>query len=306
MVSWQYRWFSSLFSLLPQRFKIYILFFRRFKRLPNLAQPQTFNEKLNWRKLNEPDPLFTIAADKIASKQWVKSVCPQVMVPQTLWQGTDFLSLDVNALPSKYVIKGNHGSRMNLFYPADNRPGQLFPDIQDLERIREKWFKHDQYATLGEWGYKHINKQVFVEEFLDFKGTVPDDYKMFVYHGKVEFIQLDTGRFNGHHRNMYDANWTDLNIDFSHPRKQPSPPKPDCFDTMIKAAEQIGQYFTFVRVDFYQLDGQVYFGELTIYPGAGYEVFERRKGASTDIDLLLGKPWDITQTPTKKSEAEHE
>lgn len=292
MVSWQYRWFSSLVALLPARLKVKLLYFRRFKQRPNLRSPSTFNEKVNWRKLNEFEPLFTIAADKIASKDWVTQLCPNILVPDTLWQGTSFKKLedwlDENELPQQFVVKSNHGSRMNLFY----QQGQSQLDFTELEKIRRRWFKHDQYSTLGEWGYKNIEKRVFVEAFLDFKGTVPDDYKFFVYHGKVHFIQLDTGRFNGHHRNIFDRNWNDLNIDFSHPSKVPSPTRPECFTEMVEAAEKIGRYFSFVRVDFYQLDGRVYFGELTLYPGAGYEVFP-----TSDIDLLFGQPWNINLKP---------
>ena len=290
MVSWQYRVFSKWFSLLPVRFKVKFLYFRRFSRLPNLVAPISFNEKLNWRKLNDYDPLLTIAADKLESKKFVKAVCPQIEVPETFWSGTSFVSLPVNELPTKYVIKANHGSRMNLFFDELTKP-----DIQKLEALRSDWFLHDQYATLGEWGYKHIVKKVFVEEFLDFSGTVPDDYKFFVYHGKVKFIQLDTGRFTQHYRNMYDQEWNDLEIDFSHPRKQPSPKKPELFEKMIEAAEQLGQYFTFIRVDFYQLNNKVYFGELTVYPGAGYEVFP-----SSEVDQCFGAPWDINVGPQKQ------
>lgn len=291
MVSWQYRLFSGLFRVLPQSFKIKLLYFRRFKRLPNLKQPQTFNEKVNWRKLNERDPLFAIAADKVASKQWVCDLCPWVKAPETLWQGTHFDSFDPTSLPEKYVVKGNHGSRMNLFFDAETQP-----DTKALEQTRKKWFKHDQYSTLGEWGYKHIKKQVFAEEFLDFNGTAPDDYKFFVYHGRVHFVQLDSGRFQGHHRNLFDRDWRDLDVEFSHPKLTPSPTKPELYEQMVKAAEKIGQHFSFVRVDFYQYQGAVYFGELTLYPGAGYEVFP-----SDDVDRLFGEPWVVAKSPVSQS-----
>lgn len=283
MVSWQYKAFKGIVKFLPLWLKVQVLYFRRFRKWADLSSPTTFNEKLNWRKLNERDPLLSIAADKLASKEWVVSICPDVKAPETIWQGESFQDLPVESLPEKFVIKANHGSRMNLFFDKDTRP-----DIEQLEKTRKSWFRHDQFSTLGEWGYKNIKKQVFVEEFLDFGGTVPDDFKFFVYHGKVKFIQLDTGRFKQHYRNMFDENWQDLEVDYSHPRKQPSPEKPELFSQMKAAAERLGENFSFIRVDFYQLKGDVYFGELTVYPGAGYEVFP-----SVNMDVLFGKPWQI-------------
>lgn len=290
MVSWQYKFFSKWFSKLPIKLKLKILFFRRFRCLPNLKAPTTFNEKLNWRKLHDHDPLLTVAADKIASKSFVSNICPEIEVPQTLWEGDSFDDFPLGKLPEKYVVKANHGSRMNLFFDELNKP-----DLKALKALHPSWIKHDQFSTLGEWGYKNIVKKVFVEEFLDFSGTVPDDYKFFVYHGKVKFIQLDTGRFKKHYRNMYTENWDDLNINFSHDRKTPSPEKPELFNTMRQAAEKIGQYFTFIRIDFYQLNNKVYFGELTVYPGAGYEVFP-----TGEVDKMFGQPWDISRKPQKQ------
>ncbi len=292
MVSWQYRVFSHFIKWLPLKFTVQLLFFRRFKRWPNLEKPVTLNEKLNWRKLYEHEPIFTIAADKLASKEFIAAICPSITVPKTLWQGTDFSSLPDSTLPERFVIKANHGSRMNLFFDKTNRPNFI-----KLEKNRKSWFQHDQFSTLGEWGYKNIIKRVFVEEFLDFGGKNPDDYKFFVFHGKVHFIQLDTGRFEGHHRNIYTPDWQDTGIAYAHDRVVPSPPKPELLDVMVAAAEQIGEYFSFVRVDLYQLNGQVYFGELTLYPGAGYEVFPTEA-----IDTLFGQPWNINKRASKKYE----
>nr|WP_155694590.1 ATP-grasp fold amidoligase family protein [Psychrosphaera haliotis] len=266
------------------------MYFRRFYRLPNLVKPESFNEKLNWRKLHDFDPLLTIAADKIESKKFVELVCPEIEIPKTLWVSDRFDDLPIDSLPSKYVLKANHGSRMNLFIDDSNRL-----QIEQLKALLPRWMNHDQFITLGERAYKNIVKRVFAEEFLEFAGTVPDDYKFFVYHGEVKFIQLDTGRFGQHHRNMYNVNWDDLNINFSHQQKLPSPEKPLLFSKMKAAAEKLGQYFTFIRVDFYQHNNKVYFGELTVYPGAGYEVFP-----SSDIDKMFGEPWDISRKPQKQ------
>ena len=205
-------------------------------------------------------------------------------MPATIWDGKDFLGLDMSKLPPKYVIKANHGSQMNLFHY--NCPHS----IRGLERIRKQWFKADQFSTLGEWAYAGIEKKVFVEEYLDASGASPADYKFFVFGGVVEFCQVDSSRFAEHERNMFDRDWNDLEIDYSHPRSVPPPVAPKTLPKMIEIAECLGRDFSFVRVDLYEYQDLVYFGELTIYPGAGYEKFP-----SYFIDKMFGEPWIITK-----------
>ncbi|WP_280639057.1 ATP-grasp fold amidoligase family protein, partial [Shewanella schlegeliana] len=146
--------------------------------------------------------------------------------------------------------------------------------------------KHDQSGSHGEWAYKNIPRRVFIEEFLDFEGQAPDDYKFFVFHGKVKYVQLDSDRFSDHCRNIFDSDWNDLNINFSHPQKTPSPNRPLFLEDMIEIAESIGKYFDFIRVDLYFYQEKVTFGELTVYPGAGYEKFP-----DLSYDILFGSHW---------------
>ncbi|HHJ1251173.1 TPA: ATP-grasp fold amidoligase family protein, partial [Proteus mirabilis] len=230
--------------------------------------------------------LLTIAADKLASKDFVSEICPSLYIPQTLWQSSNYQDLNavvLSSLPPNYVFKANHTSQTLEIIRNNN---QLPLDL--MKKKAKSWLKKDQSKTLGEWAYANIPRKIFIEEFLDFNNNVPDDYKFFVFHGKVKFIQFDSGRFTRHKRNMLTENWQDLGFDYSHPRQIPTPPKPTFLKEMIDISEKIGKHFDFVRVDLYYYNNQITFGELTIYPGAGFEKFPDEYW-----DIYFGKYWDI-------------
>ncbi|MEF1184546.1 ATP-grasp fold amidoligase family protein [Vibrio sinaloensis] len=281
MASFQYKMFSKIVSFIPLKYRIDLLYYRRFGRFVNFDNPVSFSEKLQVRKLYDRDENLTIAADKIASKDFVKRIATNLYIPETLWIGTNVDDIVFEELPRDYVFKANHTSQTLRIVRSGNHL-----KLPIMKKLTNNWLKHDQSASLGEWAYKNIPRRVFIEEFLDFDGQAPDDYKFFVYHGRVHFIQLDSDRFVDHHRNLYDRDWNDLDVDFSHPRKVPSPSRPTFLNEMIEIAEKIGSNFDFIRVDLYFYNNQVTFGELTVYPGAGYEKFPSHK-----LDIDFGKPW---------------
>jgi len=286
MPSLQYRLFSKVITLLPLKLRLHVLYIRRFRSMLNLVKPVTFNEKIQVKKLLDRDPLLTIAADKLASKHYVKKIVPELYIPKTIWSGSSVSEIDklnIGKLPSDYVFKANHTSQTIEIIRSSNHLS-----ISYMKKLAKSWLKHDQSGSLGEWAYLNIPRKIFIEEFLDFEGEAPDDYKFFVYRGKVYFIQLDSSRFTDHRRNMFDRNWIDLGFEYSYPRKVPSPTRPVFLDKMIDYAEKIGREFDFVRVDFYFYQGKVAFGELTIYPGAGFERFP-----SKEWDIEFGRYWEV-------------
>lgn len=284
MPSLQYKIFSRYISILPLKHRLNLLFFRRFQRFISFDEPKTFNEKIQLRKVHDRRELLTIAADKLASKEYVEKICPDLYIPKTLWatnNAEDLKKIDFNKLPDNYVFKANHTSQTIEII----RNGNHLSAEKMFKRAAD-WFKHDQSSSLGEWAYKNIVPHVFIEEYLDFNNESPDDYKFFVYHGKVHFIQVDYDRFKDHKRNMYDANWNDLGFEYSYKRKLPIPQKPFFLAEMISIAEKLSQEFDFVRVDLYFYKEKVTFGELTIYPGAGFEKFPEKHW-----DVKFGSPW---------------
>lgn len=284
MPSLQYKLFSGVISRLPIKLRLQILYFRRFRRFVDFNEPKTFNEKLQVRKIFDRDESLVVCADKLKSKEFVSSIVENIYIPKTLWVGKSSNCLDelsFEQLPDDYVYKANHTSQTIEIIRDSNHLSK-----NKMKHLAKRWLKHDQASALGEWAYQNVPPRVFIEEFLDFDGKAPDDYKFFVYHGRVHFIQLDSNRFTDHKRNMFDRDWNDLGFDFSHKRMLPSPEKPSFIDEMIKVAELLGGKFDFIRVDLYWYQNRIAFGELTVYPGAGFEKFP-----SLEFDIKFGQPW---------------
>jgi len=283
MPSLQYKLFSKIISVIPLKLRLISLYYRRFGYLPDLKRPSTFNEKLQYKKLHDRNPLLTIAADKLASKLYVKGKVPEIYIPKTLWQGTDINEIQFEKLPNDYVFKANHTSQtIEIIRSGKHLSSSL------MKKLTRSWLKHDQSGALGEWAYENIVPQVFVEEFLDFNDTVPDDYKFFVFNGKVKLIQLDTGRFKCHRRNMFNREWEELGFEYNHKRLELIPEKPMFIDKMVEYAEILGKDFDFIRVDFYFYKRMITYGELTVYPGAGFEKFPTK-----ELDLEFGEYWNL-------------
>jgi hypothetical protein len=256
-------------------------YFKIFGKYPRLRHPRTFNEKIAWRKLYQRDKRFTLFADKFAVKYEVERLIGRRYVIPTLWAGAPE-GLPLERLTPPYVIKVTHGSGGNVFVPRNavvNRPKLVAFLRQQLA------FSHG--AQWGEWGYLGIPPQVLVEPMIEMPGGgVPEDYKFFVYHGRVHFIQVDYARFAGHTREMFDRDWRRLPLQYAFPPPPRAGVRPARAEEMIGLAETIGALFDFVRVDFYAPPRGVLFGEATFYPGAGYETF-----APESWNLAFGAPW---------------
>ena len=282
MISWQYRFFSGLLSFLPLKIRLQVLYFRRFKKLINFNNPLTLNEKIQYRKIHDRNPIYKLYADKVLVKNYIKNLELDIYVPKMYWSGIDVIDADFSKIPDKFVFKANHASQTNYIHSN----GEV--NLLKLKKLQNEWFNHSGDKCLGEWGYKNIPKKVFVEEFLDFDGKAPDDYKFFVYSGKVKFIQIDKDRFSNHQRSMFTRDWCELQLDYSYPRIKPKLPKPEFLDEMIAMAEVIAGNHDFLRVDLYFYKNKITFGEITMYPGSGFERFQ-----DDSFDLLFGKDWII-------------
>ncbi len=270
---------------MPDKLAIQVQFLRAHKRWPNLSRPKTLNEKICWRKLNQRNPDFTAFADKVQAKVRVADLIGGEYIIPTLWVGASPKEIPFDDLKAPYVIKVNHSSGGNIFV----RLGQKADRKGILENL-ENQLKYDHGYRFREWGYLNIPKNIIVEPIVGdlSEGESLDDYKFFVYHGRVHFVLLDVGRFVKHERGVFDRDWRLQPAVWLYPVPSRAMPKPKHFELLISLAEKIGSQFDFVRVDFYDLPEGPLFGEATFYPGAGLEVFE-----SEDWDLRFGEPWRL-------------
>lgn len=253
---------DNIFSILA--------FIIRQKRLPNLISPKSLTDKILLIKLNQKSKnssLRKLAADRIAVRDYVKSKSPNCNLIKMLWSGSELLIDDWESLPDKFVIKANHGSKMVKIV---NKSEDSFKSIYDLT---QEWLKRDYYKKGREWVYKDTPRTLLVEELLQFSEKVPPDFKFFCLNGKVNFVQVDLDRFNGHCRNIYSKRFDFLDVEYHFPRGY-SIEKPCNFEDAIKISEELSSEFDFVRVDLYLLDDGIFFGELTNFPGNCLESFD--------------------------------
>lgn len=246
---------------------IYFTMKRWFKTC-DLKNPSTFNEKLQWLKLNDRKEHYTLLADKVLVKEFVSKTIGKQYISKTLstWENSNEISF--SSLPLSFVIKTNHGSGGNIIVKDKNDI-----DIEHVKAIVGKWMNECYYEKGREWVYKDIKRKILCEELLlDENGNIPSDYKLFCFNGKPKFIQVDINRFENHERVFYDINWTKQDFNLLYPMSEKTISKPERLQEMINLAEKISKNIPFCRVDFYSLP-EIKFGEITFYPEGATGIF---------------------------------
>lgn len=230
----------------------------------NVIKPATFNEKLQWLKLHDRKPEYTTMVDKYAVKKYVEQILGggEYIIP-TLGVWNEFDDIDFSTLPDCFVLKCTHDSG-GIAICKDK---EQF-DYSDARNRIIRSLKCNYYSHGREWPYKDVPPQVIAEEYL---GDSLNDYKFFCFNGKVKCFKIDFDRFTNHHANYYDCNGDIL--PFGEADYIPIPEKkiemPKKLGLMIELAEKLASKLLFLRVDFYEVNGKVYFGELTFYPASG-------------------------------------
>ncbi|MCF6506382.1 hypothetical protein E9549_03010 [Blastococcus sp. MG754426] len=274
-------------GLLPPAARRRYLYLAGHRHLPDLRDPRTFSEKINWRILRDRRPELAWTCDKLAMKEHAHRLRHEagVAVPETLWAGTDLAAVAGRAFDRAWVLKPNHRSGLVRFGAA--------ADVVDAETLgaTRGWLRDDQSVLLGEWAYSEARKLFVVEEAIG-GGEPLDDYKFFVFDGEVAAIQVDRGRFTGDHtRTFFTPGWEPVPVQVVAPSGPPTA-APEDLAGMLRAAEVLGRSFDFMRVDLYSSGGQIWFGELTPYPGGGVMPFE-----PPSFDAWLGSRWTLPAFP---------
>lgn len=249
---------------------------------PNLIWPHTFNEKVIRRKLRRPDPTWTEMADKVAARDLVAARGGASSLNEAYLITSRAEDIDPTRLPQSFVVKGAHGSGWNVFVP-DAR--EL--DFNDLRARCRMWLGRTYGSDSGQTWHSGIPRRLIVERLLhDPVWGTPLDYKCFVFHGRVTYVQVDVGRFTHHTRSFYDREWHLQPWGLLYP---PAPPihRPAVLSRLIALAERLSGGIDFVRVDLYELCGEVIFGEFTLAPEDGWGRF----WPDSQPDRNLGAHW---------------
>jgi len=275
----------------PARLYLRLVYRRKFGKPADLRNPATLNEKLLWKKLHGYEPLHTTITDKYAVREWVAGrIGESYLIPLiATFEGVE--ELDLQRLPDSFVVKVSHGSGQ-VEIVRDKRAiqeGQLKTQLR-------KWMKENHYHLSKELQYRDIKPRLIVEQLLiDADGRIPMDFKFHCFHGQAEAIQVDIDRFGQHRRNFYDVDWKLLPFTWSAwDRGGPMWPngrvveKPAGLEEMLAIARTLAKELDYVRVDLFNCRGKVYFGELTLHHGGGWERFD-----PPDYDLFFGDKLDL-------------
>jgi len=237
---------------------------------PNINYPQSYNEKILHRKLHTNDDRYAKLADKWRVREFVEDKVGDEILNTVYHTTTDPATIPYNKLPNQFVIKATHGCGWNIL--VENKDDV---DRTDIRIQCEEWLNTSYGSRKREYWYNQIPPKIIVEKFIDDeKYTVPRDYKFFVFHGRVEYIEVDTDRFSDHTRLFYDREWNPQEFTLEFP-KASAAEEPAQLDRMIEIAETLGADFDHVRVDLYQpTDEDILFGEITIAHGSGTERFD--------------------------------
>jgi hypothetical protein len=247
----------------------------------NLNAPKTLNEKIQWLKIYDRTPLHTQCADKYAVRKYVKQKVGEKYLIPLVFETKNPRDIVSENLPDyPVIIKANHDSSGGIIVRDKSTVNWI-----KTQNLLASFLSINYYYRFKEWQYKNIERRIIVEKLLtDEKGTIPFDYKFHCFHGKIGFIQVDIDRFQSHKRNMYDVNWNLLpfnwcNFKDGKPKLENGNPirKPSRLKEMITIAEKLSDSFRYVRIDLYELNDKVYFGEVTFHPCSGAKVIHPKE-----------------------------
>jgi hypothetical protein len=230
------------------------------------VRPRTQTERIQHRKLFVRDPRLPLRQDKIEVKRFVADTVGADHVVPTLWSGTQLPPRRLRTWPRPFVLKASHGCGWNVMVPAE---GPV--PWGRIERKVDRWLRTTYGVQAGEWLYSRIPPRLLVEPHVGDPTTRPDDYKLWVYRGRVQFIHWSTGRGTPDYRGqVMDREWREVFEARRVPVAQEPRPRPASLDRMVEIAEALAEDWPFVRIDLYDVDGRPLFGEYTFYPTSGF------------------------------------
>jgi hypothetical protein len=237
---------------------------------PNLENPQTYTEKIQWLKLNDRHEEYTQLVDKYEAKDYVANIIGSEHIIPTLGVWNHFDEIDFDQLPNQFVLKTTHDSGGVVIVSDKSKF-----DKKKARKKLEKSLKNRFYFIHREYPYKNVQPRIIAEKFMvDESGTELKDYKFFCFNGEVKMLFIATDRPKDTHIDFYDAQFNHLPFERGYKNSKKEIKKPNGFDKMIALAEKLSTGFPHVRVDLYDINGDIYFGEMTFFPGAGVEPFK--------------------------------
>jgi len=256
----------------------------------DLENPRSYNDKLQWLKFNWKDDLATICSDKVLARDYVRKKGFGDILNEVYGVYDDVNEIDIDEFPDKFVLKANHGSGWN----------SICTDKEGYDWKREKhrmgtWMKLNFYWKNMEWAYKNIKPKILCEKFLEEDGvSLPTDYKIFCFNGDPKFTYACMDRDTDLRFDYYDIDWVKQPIAKGCKNSDKELPRPVNYQYMLEISRSLSKPFPHARIDLYEIEGKVVFGEITMYPSDGLDKFDPE-----EQDYIIGEMLELPQTKNK-------
>lgn len=285
---------KKIFFFIPDKIYLKIRYYLRTGKKLNLKHPQTFNEKLQWLKLYDRRDIYTTMVDKYDAKKYVADIIGEEYIIPTLGIYKSFEEIDFEKLPNQFVIKCTHDSGGVIIC----RDKKQF-DYDKAKKKINKIMKMNYYYFSREWPYKNVKPRIIIEEYMsDSKQKVLKDYKFYCFNGIPKYLYVSEGLEN---HETAKISFFDMDFNFAPFKRndfagfEKKPTRPKNFDKMVELAKILSKDIKFIRVDFYEINNKIYFGELTFSPCSGYMPFEPE-----EYNYILGEMIDLTGNTNEK------
>ena len=276
-------------SFLPDKMYLQLFYFATTRKFINFKNPKGFCEKIQWLKVNDRRPEYSQLVDKLAVRDHIAEVLGEEYLFPLLGKWESFQDIDFDSLPEQFVIKCNHDSGSTKV--IKNKSLLTDEEINEMKEFYSARLKQDFYYAGREYPYKGIKPYIIAEQLM-IDETAPEksieDYKFFCFNGEPKVMFIATDRATDCKFDFFDMNFNHLDLVNIHPNADKPIPKPEKFDEMKELAAKLSQGMRHVRIDLYELNGKIYFGEYTFFHGGGFQLchpekWERQLGDWIDI-----------------------
>ena len=260
-----------------------VLYYLRTNKRLNLDNPTSFNEKIQWLKINDRQKLYITLADKFKVREYISDKVGEKYLIPLIDNYYNVNEIDFNKLPSSFVLKTTHDSGGVII--CNNKT--KFNRYKAKKKL-SKLLNNNFFYKGREWPYKNIKPRIICEELLKDESDLQlKDYKIFCFNGEPKYIQVDIDRFTNHRRNIYNLDWDYIDFEICYPTDpQYKIPRPECLDEMLLLSKKLSESLKHLRVDLYISSNKIYVGELTLYHGSGFEKFNPEEYGNIFGNLL--------------------
>ena len=263
----------GLYSVMGDEKYLFKKYFSLLGKKLDFNNATTFNEKLQWLKLYDRKPVYTTMVDKYRVKEYVSAAIGKEYVIPTIgvWDNPD--DIDFDRLPNSFVLKCNHNSGLGMCICSDKST----LNISKVKKALKKGLKQDYYLTGREWPYKNVERKIIAEKYMEAESGQLIDYKVHCFNGEPRFILVCKDRFkdSGLTEDFFTTEWELMPVKRPDINQSKTPiDRPDQLEEILSLASKLSEGIPFIRVDFYIINGKVYFSELTFFPASGFEKFE--------------------------------